>query len=242
MASISPLCAGPRPQRRALGRVGWVPPPQQLRFPGALTVVTRAGGLFGLFGSRKPGDAVKIGERTIVGADADAWEACLDLLRGAGLSGDGARVALERAFAWAGRGPAYWRGDRLEEVPRPEAVAAVLDFLAGPPLGLDGDDVKAVLIQFPECLACDIQGTCRLLLFGRGGGELWDEGCPIPRLRLPALRPATLAAPFPYPPPTSPCRPPAILQSACCQTLPSWSPSGSSRAPRSPRPCDATPR
>lgn len=61
---------------------------------------------------------------------------------------------LARAFGWSTQ--AFWRQEKVEQLPTPEQLEGVLEYLQDE-LNLREDDLAKVLRAFPEALACDVQ-------------------------------------------------------------------------------------
>ncbi|GLC47467.1 hypothetical protein PLESTB_000133700 [Pleodorina starrii] len=93
-------------------------------------------------------------------ADEEAtWKASGDALSGAlGLSSEESGRVLARAFGWTTQ--AFWRREKVEELPMPGQVVGALGVLQQD-LGLSSEEAAKVVRLFPEVLACDVEGRLR---------------------------------------------------------------------------------
>lgn len=97
-------------------------------------------------------NAVPVIER-LDGDDAHKWNQCMDILIEIGLERPDAEKFLTRAYGWGSQ--AYWRKEKVEEVPDPENVQACISYLND--LGLEDADLMGVIKKFPEVLGCDVE-------------------------------------------------------------------------------------
>lgn len=99
-----------------------------------------------------PAKTMPVIER-LEGEDADKWNQCMDVLSEIGLEKPDAEKFLTRAYGWGSQ--AYWRKEKVEQVPEPENVQACIGYLNE--LGLEGEDLLGVIKKFPEVLGCDVE-------------------------------------------------------------------------------------
>lgn len=85
---------------------------------------------------------------------ADAWRECAAFLTSLGVDAEVTEGVIIKAFGWGSQ--AYWRQEKVQQVPKLVQVHEVLSFLGE--LGIEADPEKAALItKFPEVLGLDIQ-------------------------------------------------------------------------------------
>lgn len=77
----------------------------------------------------------------------------MDILIEIGLERPDAEKFLTRAYGWGSQ--AYWRKEKVEEVPDPENLQACISYLND--LGLEDADLMGVIKKFPEVLGCDVE-------------------------------------------------------------------------------------
>lgn len=82
------------------------------------------------------------------------WQGSVGLLTALGLEEEEADVALRKAFGWRDR--SYWRDEIVDALPDPAAVSEILKFLQEF-CGLEGKDVRVLLKEFPQVLACSLE-------------------------------------------------------------------------------------
>ncbi|KXZ47561.1 hypothetical protein GPECTOR_34g720 [Gonium pectorale] len=92
-------------------------------------------------------------------ASIQSQHASSDALAGAlGFSADECGQLLARAFGW--KTQAFWRREKVEELPTPGQVSGVLAFLHDD-LALSPEEQLKLVRAFPEVLACDVQERLR---------------------------------------------------------------------------------
>lgn len=87
------------------------------------------------------------------------WQAASSFVASAlGLSGQEADRLLARAFGWTSQ--AYWRREKVEEVPSLEVVEGALEFLRDD-LNMGPEEQLKLVKAFPELLAAGVEGRLR---------------------------------------------------------------------------------
>jgi len=85
---------------------------------------------------------------------ATAWNECATCLRNLGIDAEVTERSIIKAFGWGSQ--AYWRQEKVQQIPTLAQVLEVLSFLDE--LGIEADSDRAALItKFPEVLGLDIQ-------------------------------------------------------------------------------------
>ncbi|GFR44614.1 hypothetical protein Agub_g5899 [Astrephomene gubernaculifera] len=98
--------------------------------------------------------------RELSAEEATLWQSsCNTLAEALGASSEEAARLLARGFGWSSQ--AYWRQDKVQELPQPHQVAAVLSFLRCELPGVTGEEVGVVVRGCPELLACEVEGRLR---------------------------------------------------------------------------------
>lgn len=82
------------------------------------------------------------------------WRECTAELMAIGLDEEEAERSISKAFGWSGQ--AYWRSEKVNQVPEQDQIGAVLAFLCS--LGIEDSSNQASMIKkFPELLGLDIK-------------------------------------------------------------------------------------
>lgn len=93
---------------------------------------------------------------TLDGDGTSALDACIERLVSLGVEADDAELFVARAFGWGKKSQAFWRGEKVNEVPDPATVDAALQYVRE--LGIATDsELLAVVQAFPEVIGCDVQ-------------------------------------------------------------------------------------
>lgn len=90
---------------------------------------------------------------TLQGKQLDDWQACVDRVCEIGFNEADAEIIVEKSFGW--KGQAFWRQQKVEEVPSLTQVQAVLDFLETQ--GIKPSDLPAYIKKFPQVFGCDVK-------------------------------------------------------------------------------------
>ncbi|KAG2495410.1 hypothetical protein HYH03_006358 [Edaphochlamys debaryana] len=97
--------------------------------------------------------------RELASDEAESWQSAVEALSDSlGLTEDEASRLLARAFGWTTQ--AFWRREKVEELPTPSQVQGVLEFLMDD-LELGPEEQLKVVKAFPELLACDTESRLR---------------------------------------------------------------------------------
>ncbi|GIL57891.1 hypothetical protein Vafri_13107 [Volvox africanus] len=87
------------------------------------------------------------------------WKASCDVLATSlGLGADESSRLVARAFGWTTQ--AFWRQEKVEELPTPTQVENALEVLRID-LAMTPEEAARVVRVFPELLACDVEGRLR---------------------------------------------------------------------------------
>ncbi|KAG2448931.1 hypothetical protein HYH02_006279 [Chlamydomonas schloesseri] len=104
--------------------------------------------------------SVELLGRELTEAESRQWQesvAALDSVLGFGA--DECSRLLARAFGWTTQ--AFWRREKVQELPSPDQVCEALAFLAAD-LGMSTEEQVKTVQAFPEVLACDTETRLRV--------------------------------------------------------------------------------
>ncbi|GLI63276.1 hypothetical protein VaNZ11_006181 [Volvox africanus] len=91
--------------------------------------------------------------------EESTWKASCDVLvRSLDLGADESSRLVARAFGWTTQ--AFWRQEKVEELPTPTQVENALEVLRID-LAMTSEEAARVVRVFPELLACDVEGRLR---------------------------------------------------------------------------------
>eukprot|EP00198_Chlamydomonas_reinhardtii_P000984 XP_001690319.1 predicted protein [Chlamydomonas reinhardtii] len=109
--------------------------------------------------ARSASVSVELLGRELTEAEAQQWQESVEALDGVlGFGADECSRLLARAFGWTTQ--AFWRREKVEELPSPDQVCEALAFLAAD-LGMSTEEQVKTVKAFPELLACDAETRLR---------------------------------------------------------------------------------
>ncbi|GIL78283.1 hypothetical protein Vretimale_7643 [Volvox reticuliferus] len=133
---------------------------------------------------RSSSSATEAVSRQLSQEEESTWKASCDVLASSlGLDADESSQLVARAFGWTTQ--AFWRQEKVEELPTPTQVENALEVLQVD-LAMTSEEAARVVRLFPELLACDVEGRLRANIAQLG--SLW-------RLKGPTLTKAVIRQP-----------------------------------------------
>jgi len=90
---------------------------------------------------------------TLKGDDLQKWNTCVGMVEKLGIESDQAQDIVSRAFGWGSQ--AYWRKEKVNEVPEPVEMEECLAYIKEM-MGDKDSDVGKVVTGFPEVIALGV--------------------------------------------------------------------------------------